>query len=120
MQVLNLESNSLKELPSSLVRMQCLAVLNIDSNEIEYLPSDFQFPRLTEMSAEGNRLRDLPESIRDCKELRVLNLSRNNFSLYDFASLATKLPKLHTLTSESVRGAQTSGSSNAAASCSLP
>jgi Leucine-rich repeat (LRR) protein len=106
MQVLNLGRNSLKELPSSVVHIECLAILTIESNEIEYLPSDFRFPRLTELLAQDNRLRNLPESIRECRELQILNLSRNRFSSYDFASLATDLPKLHTLTTESVCGVQ--------------
>lgn len=80
--------------------IQSLVLLNVDDNELESLPSDFRFPNLTELSAEGNRLQELPESISECKELQVLALGRNNFTSHDFATFATQLPKLRTLSTD--------------------
>jgi adenylate cyclase len=89
--------NDLKELPPSITSLHSLAVLNVDCNRLEELPQGFRFPRLRELSAEGNKLVDLPHAIRECKELQVLNLRGNQFLSYDFASLATTLPKLRLL-----------------------
>ena len=99
---LYLGMNHLKALPSSLTSVKSLAVLNVDSNGLEALPQSFHFPRLRELSLEGNKLVDLPHAIRECKELQVLILRGNEFLSYDFASLATTLPKLHRLTAGAV------------------
>jgi Leucine-rich repeat (LRR) protein len=101
--------NHLKDLPLSIASVKRLAMLNVDNNGLETLPQSFRFPRLRELSAEGNELVDLPPAIRECKELQVLNLRRNQFQSYDFASLATTLPKLRLLTTGTVDRASTIG-----------
>jgi Leucine-rich repeat (LRR) protein len=101
--------NCLKDLPLSITSVKRLAMLNVDHNRLETLPQSFRFPRLRELSAQGNKLVDLPQAMRECKELQVLNLRGNQFQSYDFATLATTLPKLRLLTTSTVDRACTIG-----------
>ena len=63
LQVLDVSSNRLRTLPSSLVRLPRLEVLNASANELAELPDLSCLPALKSLNVTRNRLRSLPEPL---------------------------------------------------------
>ncbi|KAE8133745.1 hypothetical protein BDV38DRAFT_257381 [Aspergillus pseudotamarii] len=99
LEVLDLHSNSLTELPNELSYLTSLRVLNVGDNHLSTLPFEglSKLP-LKELSAPNNRLKGtlLPASVQALSTLQYLNVTGNALTkLSDHDTFG--LPNLHTL-----------------------
>ncbi|KAE8373204.1 hypothetical protein BDV26DRAFT_272566 [Aspergillus bertholletiae] len=99
LEVLDLHSNSLTELPNELACLTSLRVLNVGENHLSTLPFEgLSKLSLKELNAPNNCLKGvlLPDSVQAFMTLQSLNVTGN--SLTKFSNHDTlELPNLHTL-----------------------
>ena len=109
--LLNLQNNSLKEIPAEVVRMPCLNTLVLCHNQLQWLPAgtwspallsadfshnqlatlpDFRADRLNELHLAHNNLIEVPSWLAHMTRLAIIDLSYN-------ASLSSLPPQLSTL-----------------------
>ena len=119
--LLNLQNNSLREIPNELLRMPCLRTLVLCHNQLQWLPSgtwsptllsvdlchnqlaslpDFRAEKLNELHLTHNNLVDIPASLAHVTKLAIIDLSYNP----SIASLPPQLGLLKNLSKLSLEG----------------
>jgi Leucine-rich repeat (LRR) protein len=96
--ILDLQKNSITELPSSLGRLSKLSKLNVSTNRLSSIPFEAIFDlNITEIVASRNQLDGylLPSSVPSIRSLKALDISTNR--LLGIAETAIELPALITL-----------------------
>ena len=79
--VLNLSSNKLRSLPTSLTELRSLKKLILSRNRISHLPKDFgNLLCLQDLHLQFNELKLLPSSIVNCNWLEELNIQGNKLT----------------------------------------
>jgi small GTP-binding protein len=94
---LNLESNQIKEIPTTISQLISLQSLNLGRNELKKLPEAIiQLTSLRALELSSNNITKFPESIRKLRNLQALDLSGNKMS--EIAEEITLLKNLQELT----------------------
>lgn len=76
--IADLSKNRLYNLPESFHKLKHLQILNLESNYIEEIPLDIgRMSKMKNLNLAKNRLFDIPETLCDMKGLKVLNLEKN-------------------------------------------
>jgi Leucine-rich repeat (LRR) protein len=90
---LSIKSTSLKTFPSELIPMLSeLEVLDLSSNNIENIPYNIEnLSKLKELNLSDNKLTNIPDSILKLKKLKYLNLYNNNLSSYTKMNIRSTL-----------------------------
>ena len=76
--LLNLQSNSLKEIPTDVMKMPCLRTLVLCHNELQWLPAGSWSPTLLSVDASHNQITALPDFRAD--KLNEFHLAHNNLT----------------------------------------
>ncbi len=93
LEILNVSSNKLTQLPASLGRCKALKELNVNFNDITHLPSELGLcENLTKIFASYNQLEELPSELTKCEKLTDIFLVKNNFTAEYLSSLALLFP----------------------------
>ena len=119
--LLNLQNNSLKEIPAEVMRMPCLRTLVLCHNQLQWLPagnwspallsadishnqlttlSDFRAEKLNELHLAHNNLIEVPSCLAHMTKLAIIDLSYNA----PLSSLPPQLALLKNLTRLSLDG----------------
>ena len=76
LEVLDLWTNGLTELPASFANLKNLKVLNLRNNHLKEIPSYFkEFKKLQNLNLQFNKIKKVPDFIYTLSELEELNLS---------------------------------------------
>jgi hypothetical protein len=78
LQILDLHSNKLTDIPDELVQLHSLRVLLLHANRIEKLPANFgQLQNLRELDVSQNLIAYLPDGIHKCSKLKIVRFNAN-------------------------------------------
>lgn len=80
LQVLTLEDNGFRHLPSCVTEFKDLEVLNLRGNPLEELSSPFHFPNLKKLVLSRTKLSQIPPDIGYSKQLLSLDLQDSNIT----------------------------------------
>ena len=79
LEILDLSSNKLTELPYKLKELRSLKKINLEKNKLTELPDFFNFcSNIEELEISNNSLQSLPSSFKNLNKLRVLDLRNND------------------------------------------
>jgi len=96
---LNLDSNKLKEIPSSIGSIKSLQKLSLKKNDLEDIPEEiFELKNLTELDLGINKLKKIPKGINKLEKLKVLKLNSNWKNKINFQNLYSCIGSLKQLT----------------------
>ncbi|GFR43459.1 hypothetical protein Agub_g4542 [Astrephomene gubernaculifera] len=96
LRTLNLMANQLEQLPANFGRLRNLRLLGLKSNKLSSLPASFsQLTNLVELFITDNRLTDLPAGMARCTSLVKLQASFNCFT--QLPACLLHLPRLELL-----------------------
>lgn len=100
LEVLLLNNNQLKTLPSSLLRFKALKQLSLHKNpnlDLKTAFMDLSSIKLEFLSLQENQLSQVPKEIGLLRTLKEINLSQNNLSETNFFDDLAELPELQSL-----------------------